>query len=75
MSLTNLLFGGLLRSFEETGGKAGTISRSVSIFGLDALSSAAYGPEGTYAVAQSRLRLLINVAVIGCGSPRHQAQS
>jgi amino acid transporter len=44
MSLTNLLFGRPLRSSDETGERLGP-SAGVSIFGLDALSSAAYGPE------------------------------
>jgi hypothetical protein len=44
MSLSNLLFGRPLRSSEE-GGECLGPSAGISVFGLDALSSAAYGPE------------------------------
>src|SRR5437764_10876381 len=57
MSLTNLLFGRPLRSSEERGEKLGPAA-GVSIFGLDALSSAAYGPEAA-------LTLLIPLGAAG----------
>ena len=44
MDLNNLLFGKPLRSSDEAGEKLGPIG-GLSVFGLDALSSAAYGPE------------------------------
>jgi len=44
MSLNDLLFGKPLRSSDEGGEKLGA-SAGIGIFGLDALSSAAYGPE------------------------------
>ena len=44
MNLNNLLFGKPLRSSDEAGEKLGPIG-GLSVFGLDALSSAAYGPE------------------------------
>ncbi|MGD1157094.1 MAG: APC family permease, partial [Terriglobia bacterium] len=57
MSLTNLLFGRPLRSSEEGGEKLGPTA-GISIFGLDALSSAAYGPEAA-------LTLLIPLGAAG----------
>jgi amino acid transporter len=44
MDLNDLLFGKPLRSSEEAGEKLGPVG-GLSVFGLDALSSAAYGPE------------------------------
>jgi amino acid transporter len=44
MKLNDLLFGKPLRSSEEAGQKLGPVA-GLSVFGLDALSSAAYGPE------------------------------
>jgi hypothetical protein len=44
MSLVNLLFGKLLASAEDRAEKIGHAA-GVTIFGLDALGSAAYGPE------------------------------
>ncbi len=44
MKLNDLLFGKPLRTSEEAGEKLGPIG-GLSVFGLDALSSAAYGPE------------------------------
>ncbi len=44
MNLNDLLFGKPLRSSDEAGEKLGPIA-GLSVFGLDALSSAAYGPE------------------------------
>ena len=44
MSLSDLLFGRPLRSREERAERCGT-GAGIAIFGLDALSSAAYGPE------------------------------
>jgi amino acid transporter len=44
MTLNDLLFGKPLRTSEEAGEKLGPVG-GLSVFGLDALSSAAYGPE------------------------------
>ena len=44
MTLGDLLFGKPLRSSDEAGEKLGPVE-GLSVFGLDALSSAAYGPE------------------------------
>ncbi|MGA2986116.1 MAG: APC family permease [Terriglobia bacterium] len=44
MKLNDLLFGKPLRSSDEAGEKLGPVG-GLSVFGLDALSSAAYGPE------------------------------
>src|SRR5580658_831243 len=44
MKLSDLLFGKPLRSSDEAGEKLGPVG-GLSVFGLDALSSAAYGPE------------------------------
>src|SRR5690242_14012461 len=44
MSWSELLFGHPLRSDEETKERVGSI-RGVGVLGLDALASAAYGPE------------------------------
>jgi amino acid transporter len=57
MSLTDLLFGRPLRSSEEGGQRLGP-SAGISVFGLDALSSAAYGPEAA-------LTLLIPLGAAG----------
>jgi amino acid transporter len=57
MTLNDLLFGRRLRSSEEAGEKLGPIG-GLSVFGLDALSSAAYGPE-------AGLTLLIPLAATG----------
>ncbi len=57
MSFTNLLFGRPLRSSEEGGEKLGPTA-GIAIFGLDALSSAAYGPEAA-------LTLLIPLGTAG----------
>jgi amino acid transporter len=57
MSLTDLLFGRPLRSSEEGGERLGP-SAGISVFGLDALSSAAYGPEAA-------LTLLIPLGAAG----------
>ena len=57
MSLANLLFGKPLRSSDEGGEKLGA-SAGIGIFGLDALSSAAYGPEAA-------LTLLIPLGAAG----------
>jgi amino acid transporter len=57
MKLDDLLFGRPLRSSEEAGEKLGPIG-GLSVFGLDALSSAAYGPEAA-------LTLLIPLAAAG----------
>ncbi len=57
MKLYDLLFGKPLRSSEEAGEKLGPVG-GVSVFGLDALSSAAYGPEAA-------LTLLIPLAAAG----------
>ncbi len=57
MKLNDLLFGRPLRTSEEAGEKLGPIG-GLSVFGLDALSSAAYGPEAA-------LTLLIPLAAAG----------
>ena len=57
MKLSDLLFGKPLRSSEEAGEKLGPVG-GLSVFGLDALSSAAYGPEAA-------LTLLIPLAAAG----------
>ena len=57
MKISDLLFGKPLRSSDEAGEKLGWIS-GLSVFGLDALSSAAYGPEAA-------LTLLIPLAAAG----------
>ena len=57
MTLNDLLFGRPLRSSEEAGEKLGPVG-GLSVFGLDALSSAAYGPE-------AGLTLLIPLAATG----------
>ena len=57
MTLKDLLFGKPLRSSEEAGEKLGPVG-GLSVFGLDALSSAAYGPE-------AGLALLIPLAAAG----------
>jgi amino acid transporter len=57
MKISDLLFGKPLRSSEEAGEKLGPIG-GLSVFGLDALSSAAYGPEAA-------LTLLIPLASAG----------
>lgn len=57
MSLADVLFGRPLATFEERAEKVGW-SAGIPIFGLDALSSAAYGPEAA-------LTLLIPLAAAG----------
>jgi amino acid transporter len=57
MSLSDLLLGKPLKSSEERGEQIGPIT-GVPIFGLDALSSAGYGPEAA-------LTLLISLGVLG----------
>ena len=57
MSLGDLLFGKPLASFEDREQRLGT-STGIGVFGLDALSSAAYGPEAA-------LTLLIPLGVLG----------
>jgi len=57
MTLNDLLFGRPLRSSEEAGEKLGAVG-GLSVFGLDALSSAAYGPEAA-------LTLLIPLGAVG----------
>ena len=57
MSLIDLLFGRALRSSEEKGERLGPAA-GVAVFGLDALSSAAYGPEAA-------LTLLIPLGAAG----------
>ncbi|MGB6076906.1 MAG: hypothetical protein WBG29_14835, partial [Candidatus Acidiferrales bacterium] len=44
MSIIDFLFGRPLRSSEERGQALGALG-GIPVFGLDALSSAAYGPE------------------------------
>jgi amino acid transporter len=57
MTLSDLLFGKPLRNSDEAGEKLGPVG-GLSVFGLDALSSAAYGPEAA-------LTLLIPLAAAG----------
>jgi amino acid transporter len=57
MSLGDLLFGKPLASFEDSEQRLGT-SAGIGVFGLDALSSAAYGPEAA-------LTLLIPLGALG----------
>jgi hypothetical protein len=57
MSIADLLFGRPLKSSEERGQKLGPVA-GVAVFGLDALSSAAYGPEAA-------LTLLIPLGATG----------
>jgi amino acid transporter len=57
MTLNDLLFGKPLRTSDEAGEKLGPVG-GLSVFGLDALSSAAYGPEAA-------LTLLIPLAAAG----------
>src|ERR1700730_11413691 len=57
MSLIDLLFGRALRSSEEKGERLGPAA-GIAVFGLDALSSAAYGPEAA-------LTLLIPLGAAG----------
>jgi amino acid transporter len=57
MKLNDLLFGRPLRTSEEAGEKLGPVG-GLSVFGLDALSSAAYGPEAA-------LTLMIPLAAAG----------
>ncbi len=57
MSIVDLIFGHPLRSTEEGGQQIG-IAKGIPIFGLDALSSAAYGPEAA-------LTLLIPLGLVG----------
>jgi len=57
MSLIDLLFGRPLKSSDERGEKLGPAA-GIAVFGLDALSSAAYGPEAA-------LTLLIPLGAAG----------
>jgi amino acid transporter len=57
MSLIDLLFGRALRSSEEKGERLGPTA-GIAVFGLDALSSAGYGPEAA-------LTLLIPLGAAG----------
>jgi hypothetical protein len=59
MSLVDLLFGRPLASSEERAERIGTAA-GIPIFGLDALSSAAYGPEAA-------LTILIPLGAAGVG--------
>ena len=59
MSLRNLLFGKPLASQDEGGQRVGWLA-GVPMLGLDALSSAAYGPEAA-------MTLLIPLGVLGIG--------
>ncbi len=49
MSILNVLLGRPLSTFEEEGQRIGVLA-GIAIFGLDALSSAAYGPEAALTV-------------------------
>ena len=57
MSLGDVLFGKPLSSFEESGQRLGPVA-GIGVFGLDALSSAAYGPEAA-------LTLLLPLGALG----------
>ena len=57
MSLSNLVLGKPIRSSDERGEQIGPVA-GIPIFGLDALSSAGYGPEAA-------LTLLIPLGVLG----------
>lgn len=57
MSLGDLLFGKPLANYEDSSQRLGSVE-GIGIFGLDALSSAAYGPEAA-------LTLLIPLGAIG----------
>jgi amino acid transporter len=57
MALINLLFGKPLASSDERAERIGTVA-AIPIFGLDALSSAAYGPEAA-------LTLLLPLGAVG----------
>jgi len=57
MNVLNLLFGKPLATSEERGEQVGSLA-GIPIFGLDALSSAAYGPEAA-------LTLLIPLGLLG----------
>src|SRR5690349_19584045 len=57
MSLSDLIFGKPLRTSDERGEQIGPLA-GVPIFGLDALSSAGYGPEAA-------LTLLLPLGVLG----------
>ena len=61
MSLSNLLLGRPLASDEARAEQIGPAA-GIPIFGLDALSSAAYGPEAA-------LTLLIPLGAAGAGYP------
>jgi amino acid transporter len=57
MKIFNLLFGRPLPTYEERGETIG-VARGIPIFGLDALSSAAYGPEAA-------LTILLPLGMVG----------
>lgn len=57
MSLGDLLFGKPLANYEDSGQRLGPLE-GIGVFGLDALSSAAYGPEAA-------LTLLIPLGALG----------
>src|ERR1700741_1878367 len=57
MSLSNFLLGKPLRSSDERGEQIGPVA-GIPIFGLDALSSAGYGPEAA-------LTLLLPLGALG----------
>ncbi|MBV8675440.1 MAG: APC family permease, partial [Acidobacteriaceae bacterium] len=57
MNVLNLLFGKPLANSDERGEQVGPLA-GIPIFGLDALSSAAYGPEAA-------LTLLIPLGLLG----------
>ncbi len=62
MSLSNLLFGRPLASRDEIKQRVGPLS-GIPLLGLDALSSAAYGPEAA-------MTLLIPLGALGIGAAR-----
>ena len=60
MGLTNILFGRVLATDEEGEQRVGVLA-GIPMLGLDALASAAYGPEAV-------LTLLIPLGAVGVGT-------
>src|SRR5260370_17952793 len=81
MSLADLLFGRPLASSEQRAEKIGP-DAGIAVFGLDALSSAAYGPEaaltlliplgvaGTAYILPVSARLIVLLAIVYFSSPQ-----
>jgi amino acid transporter len=66
MKLVNLLFGKALSTSEERGERLGPLA-GIPVFGLDALSSAAYGPEAALALlivlGASGIRYIVPITI------------